>query len=1343
MCHLLATGKRVLITAETSRALQVLKDKLPEEIQPLSVSLLGQGGDAFAELNSAVQGITTRQAAYSPGSYSDRIAEIDADLDRARRRLAGIDSEIRSLREEETCRHAVGRGDYSGTASAIAERVARESEQYNWLWLPRDASPEPPLRSEELVRWLEIRRRYTEEAASASKLRLPASAELPTPTEFAAAVAAEAGASTSLGEIAEARSHAAYVSIHALAAEAREGLRRYLQEIEEQRIALSRVEGGWIQNAIRESIAGRRARWVTLLKLTREQLDKIEPLLSGVGDQAVTVPDNLDPRKIRADAGAALSYLSQGGKWKRLGLVTPKALKGRTYLKAEILVDGEAAIGSEALQAVCDHLDLEFAFTELQAAWNGVGVPLTAGDRRVRVAVLKEQASVLERCREHAESCQRIAQYMAAATPPIPEPRWIDGQSQKWLELIKATFVEDRFEEATRTVDSCSQSLVGLRDLHDVHPLVHALLAAVAARDIQAYSETHAGIVSVERTRTDQQERRRVEGVLNDAAPGLVDVIAGSLRDEVWNTRLGDRVEAWHWAVADAWLEKRSDFEHQQKLWEQRHDAEREIGGLVAEAAALRAWVHFFGRLSPRESAALKSWREAVRAMGKGAGRSARLARLRREARQYMDACRDAIPIWIMPRYLVAEMVDPSPGRYDLVIVDEASQLGIESLFLFYIAKKMVVVGDDQQISPYGVGISDAAIAGLQHHYLEGIPHHHALSAQSSLYANAKIRFSQNIVLREHFRCMPEIIQFSNDLCYASNGTPLDPLRAYPANRLQPLVVHHVADGYRVGSTQNAQNPPEADAIVAQIAACIEDPRYAGATMGVVSLQGEAQAKLIERKLLEALEPEVIEERRLICGDAYAFQGDERKVMFLSMVAAPGETRIGALTTESARQRFNVAVSRAQDQLWLFHTAGLDVLSDACMRHRLLSYMLDPSRQTTEESEQRFDSDFERLVFRRITERRFHVRTQVCVGDPTNHRYRIDLVVEGMQGRLAVECDGDEWHGADRYEQDMSRQRDLERAGWQFVRIRGGDFYRNPEKAMEPVWSELERLGIQPGGIDTSAATPPAPARLEVLDGMETDLAEPEVSGPPPATTEPEPAEASADASGSECLQRPTAELLSRPTIDEPDGGMPTLSEMPGEEPQPLRVPPRASARPRGQAPYVRFEGEPGPDPRQASPAEVAEGLCRIIEAEGPMLAKRAYDTYLRGCGIRRMGGELKRSMNKALQHAIRKDRVVREDESGKGGLVYAIVRAKGAPPVLLRDRGSRDFEEIPPSELQLVARRLADEEGFEAGSDAHLRAVLDFFDLKRLTVQVGTTLLDILGRQYPYVDELVGRRES
>ncbi|KXJ45641.1 MAG: hypothetical protein AXW13_03000 [Alcanivorax sp. Nap_24] len=134
------------------------------------------------------------------------------------------------------------------------------------------------------------------------------------------------------------------------------------------------------------------------------------------------------------------------------------------------------------------------------------------------------------------------------------------------------------------------------------------------------------------------------------------------------------------------------------------------------------------------------------------------------------------------------------------------------------------------------------------------------------------------------------------------------------------------------------------------------------------------------------------------------------------------------------------------------------------------------------------------------------------------------------------------------------------------------------------------------------------------------------------------------------------------------------------------------------------------------------------------MLAKRAYDIYLRSCGIQRMGGELRKTMNKSLQYLISNGRVIKEDELGKGGLMYTIVRPTGSAAVLVRSRGPRDFSEIPPSELLTVARKLESIDGMKRGSDEHLRAVLDHFDLRRLTTQVGTALLDILEKEYPYV---------
>jgi len=173
---------------------------------------------------------------------------------------------------------------------------------------------------------------------------------------------------------------------------------------------------------------------------------------------------------------------------------------------------------------------------------------------------------------------------------------------------------------------------------------------------------------------------------------------------------------------------------------------------------------------------------------------------------------------------------------------------------------------------------------------------------------------------------------------------------------------------------------------------------------------------------------------------------------------------------------------------------------------------------------------------------------------------------------------------------------------------------------------------------------------------------------------------------------------------------------------------------------YSEYSGLPGNDPRSVNSIVISEGIIRIVEVEGPVIAKRVYDIYLRGCGIRRMGHELKSIMNKALAHAIRQGRLVSENEVTDSGFLFSVIRVTGSPPIRLRSRGPRSFEEIPPSELQVVAMYVAERHGFSSGTDEHLRAVLEWFDLKRLTTQVGTTLLEILERRIPYVDEFINR---
>jgi hypothetical protein len=101
--------------------------------------------------------------------------------------------------------------------------------------------------------------------------------------------------------------------------------------------------------------------------------------------------------------------------------------------------------------------------------------------------------------------------------------------------------------------------------------------------------------------------------------------------------------------------------------------------------------------------------------------------------------------------------------------------------------------------------------------------------------------------------------------------------------------------------------------------------------------------------------------------------------------------------------------------------------------------------------------------------------------------------------------------------------------------------------------------------------------------------------------------------------------------------------------------------------------------------------------------------------------------MNKALSSAIRQGLVISENEPGVSGLLFSTVRSTATPSVRIRCRGPRLFDEIPPGELRAAAKHLSQTQQLESGSDDHLRAILEYFDLKRLTAQVGTRLLEII----------------
>ena len=108
------------------------------------------------------------------------------------------------------------------------------------------------------------------------------------------------------------------------------------------------------------------------------------------------------------------------------------------------------------------------------------------------------------------------------------------------------------------------------------------------------------------------------------------------------------------------------------------------------------------------------------------------------------------------------------------------------------------------------------------------------------------------------------------------------------------------------------------EAIVEEIKHITSNPKYKNRSIGVVSLIGAKQAYEIQTRLLSELGEETYLEHKIFCGDASNFQGKEKDIMFLSMVV--GAKQGTAMTKLEFEQRFNVALSRARDRMYLYRS---------------------------------------------------------------------------------------------------------------------------------------------------------------------------------------------------------------------------------------------------------------------------------------------------------------------------------------------------------------------------------------------------------------------------------------
>lgn len=1096
---LLAQGKRVLITSHTPRALRVLRDKLPEEIRQLCVSRTEDGTSAQRELEASVQTILSRFANYDPRASQQEIDRLEARLAAARSAQNEVLGHLAELREQETRRFPADLGDYSGSLQEIAKRLAAEAADHSWLGpIPQD---KPTLTAQEALLLLTVARAYTPEQRALAA-EVPGPAELPTPGDFEEAVAAVRTAEEAHAAVRDEPIADRYDSPVALLTEARQAeLSAALDGFVAARVraaARAQATGQWASGALDEILTGRDWQVKARHAATAEALRATDAALAELGGALITGLEQYDLASALNLATTLHDGLRQGQKL-RGAFGRTKLAKSVGPFAEKVLVDGRGPQDAGTAARVLARIILERHLNQVENEW---GSPATlwqaAGPRLAR---LRQEAEVLDALLAVGQA--RTALITAAATSPeLAEAPWHEqGIEIAIRALLRARATLRDAERSRRLIAQTEELLRTWTDRSGPAPALLRAREAVTGRAPDAYRRACDELAGV---REATQLRGAYEPALDtvrDAFPALAERIVAAPADPEWEGRLTALGESWAWTAWHQRVERLTDPGAEEELRRRLGEADDEARITLRKLAAARAWHGSLGLLTGDQTTALNAYQHAVRRI-KGKYQH----RYRQQAQTALRQAQGAVPAWIMPLYQVAETIPMDrPGIFDVVIVDEASQSGLEAMLLSWLADRIVVVGDGKQVSPSNVGLKHEEYFGLRQRLLTGLPDYRRdlFGPDMSFFdlAESLAGGRGTLMLKEHFRCMPEIISFSNELCY---NDQLLPLRQYGADRLPPVRTVLVEDGEAVGNNSRLVNLAEAEALVETLVSCCEDPAYEGRTMGVISLRASAAHRQeLENLLVNRLPYEEREQRRIRVGDAEDFQGDERDVMFISLVnsATKADGSVpGGYSGKSYEQRLNVAASRARDQVWAFHSARVDQFHPNDLRRHYLDHLTRPAEESVAAVEDEvlpdqrhpaFENLFQQHVYLELTGRGYRVRPQYEVG-----RHAIDLVVEGGTRRLAVECDGDVFAEGEDAASTAARQRDLERVDWSFVRIRGSRFYLDREKALAPLWAELERLGVTPAaspepGDSAESASPGEPPQHETSATAEPAAAAP------------------------------------------------------------------------------------------------------------------------------------------------------------------------------------------------------------------------------------------------------------
>lgn len=1018
ICHLLAHGKRVLVTSQTDRALKVLNNKIPEEIRSLCMSILGDDAKAMDDLDNSVRKITE--------NLSLDVSEIKKEFKYLRFKLKECKAAQNSLYEElkkiEESENSLL--DYDNNQYTLMDmaKYIRENTNLDYIDDSLCIKDSSPLNDEELMDMLELLEKFKSDELKLYEDSKENINKLPN-LDYV----------LKLIEIYNEENKKAEENKKILSNWSDKEITSYknthlINLLDEAYKSLSEIEGTYIEKLMKVYHANKTTKefWNSFIEHCNECIECISKLKIELNKHAIEIPNNIDLVQFKKDFKIVEKAIREKGKISSLF----KMLHGNVkYIIEDVKVDGENVTSVDKLDIVNNYIKLNETEKELKNYFNN-NIKELDGEQ------IEEESNYLLKMEDTLQKLNIVIS-------------WDENYKDKIIGLLKAKhfskeinfyekedykYIKDSLLslKSFRLMESTREELNQNNKIIKKYPCFNQLCEYIEKFDYKSVKELNREILYVTKNSNELDKLIKYRDKMVDVCPKFTKYIFAKDNENLKNDFMNFK-DAFKYRVFSEFIKDNCNNDIM-KLEKMLHDEKVLENTLIKEIVSKQSWYNQIQRTTESQKRSLFAWMEAIKRIGKGTGVQA--AKYRKIAQKEMEKCKDVIPVWIMPINRVIENLKVNENAFDVVIVDESSQSDITALTALMRAERAVIVGDEKQISPEAIGKDSGMVEKLIEDYLYDIPDSDWFDLKTSLYTTALRVFPNRLVLKEHFRSVEEIIGFSNKTCYSDEIIPLRCGKNDNPIDTEPLIAVKVDDAVREPS--RSVNIKEAYAIVDQIEKCCKDEKYNGMTMGVISLLGDAQAEVIENLLIERIGMEEIIERKIVCGDAYSFQGDERDIVFLSLVIA-NNVKYNILAKDSDIRRFNVAASRARNQMWIFHSVDLEEISPKCIRYKLLDYCINYKNYVYNDIKDKeyVLTDFEEDIEQNLIGESLNITPKVRVG-----KYEIDFVLDADKC-IAIECVGGRRNGKYSWEDSYERQHTLERVGWKFYKIRSSEFYLN------------------------------------------------------------------------------------------------------------------------------------------------------------------------------------------------------------------------------------------------------------------------------------------------------------